>query len=285
MNINKVLKNHKHYPPYLLEIASPPKQLFYIGETLTDHLPAVTIVGSRKLTNYGKDATYRIAYDLAKQGITIISGLALGADGVAHQGALDAGGRTIAVLANGLDQITPRSHRNLAIELLKKGGTIVSEYETGMPALKQNFVARNRIISALSDMTIITESAQAGGSLRTAHFAVEQNKIVGAIPGNITSSQSIGTNNLLKSGASPITCAQDVLHLLGIASEEKAREDVFGDSKEEQIIIDLMKDGITELDELQQKSQLDPSIFSQTITMLELSSKIRPLGAAHWTLR
>ena len=285
MNINKVLKNHKQYPPYLLEISAPPKQLFYIGEPITDYLPAVTIVGSRKLTSYGKDVTYRLAYDLAKQGITIISGLALGADGVAHQGAIEAGGRTIAILANGLDQITPRSHRNLAIDLLKKGGTIVSEYEQGMPALKQNFVARNRIISALSDMTIITESAEAGGSLRTASFAVEQNKIVGAIPGNITSSQSIGTNNLIKSGATPITCAQDVLNALGIASEQKAREDVFGDSKEEQIVIDLMKAGITELDELQQKSQLDPSIFSQTITMLELSSKIRPLSAAHWTLR
>ena len=285
MNINKVLKNHKQYPPYLLEISAPPKQLFYIGESITDYLPAVTIVGSRKLTSYGKDVTYRLAYDLAKQGITIISGLALGADGVAHQGAIEAGGRTIAILANGLDQITPRSHRNLAINLLKKGGTIISEYEPGMPALKQNFVARNRIISALSDMTIITESAEAGGSLRTASFAVEQNKIVGAIPGNITSSQSIGTNNLIKSGATPITCAQDVLNALGIASEQKAREDVFGDNKEEQIVIDLMKAGITELDELQQKSQLDPSIFSQTITMLELSSKIRPLGAAHWTLR
>ena len=285
MNINKVLKNHKQYPPYLLEISAPPKQLFYIGEPITDYLPAVTIVGSRKLTSYGKDVTYRLAYDLAKQGITIISGLALGADGVAHQGAIEAGGRTIAILANGLDQITPRSHRNLAINLLKKGGTIISEYEPGMPALKQNFVARNRIISALSEMTIITESAEAGGSLRTASFAVEQNKMVGAIPGNITSSQSIGTNNLIKSGATPITCAQDVLNALGIASEQKAREDVFGDNKEEQLIIDLMKDGVTELDEIQQKSQLDPSIFSQTITMLELSSKIRPLGAAHWTLR
>ena len=285
MNINKVLKNHKQYPPYLLEISAPPKQLFYIGEPITDYLPAVTIVGSRKLTSYGKDVTYRLAYDLAKQGITIISGLALGADGVAHQGAIEAGGRTIAILANGLDQITPRSHRNLAINLLKKGGTIISEYEPGMPALKQNFVARNRFISALSDITIITESAEAGGSLRTASFAVEQNKIVGAIPGNITSSQSIGTNNLIKSGATPITCAQDVLNALGIASEQKAREDVFGDNKEEQLIIDLMKDGVTELDEIQQKSQLDPSIFSQTITMLELSSKIRPLGAAHWTLR
>ena len=227
MNINKVLKNHKQYPPYLLEIAAPPKQLFYIGEPVIDYLPAVTIVGSRKLTNYGKNVTYRLAYDLAKQGITVISGLALGADGIAHQGAIEAGGRTIAVLANGLDQITPRSHRNLAIDLLRTGGTIISEYEKGMPALKQNFVARNRIISGLSAMTIITESAEAGGSLRTASFAVEQNKLIGAIPGNITSSQSIGTNNLIKSGASPITCAQDVLYLLGIASKEKARQDVF----------------------------------------------------------
>ncbi len=285
MKINKIIKNHKQYPPYLLEIASQPKELYYIGEPPEDYLPAVTIVGARKITAYGKDITYKLAYDLAKQGITIISGLALGVDGVAHQGAIDAGGRTIAVLAGGLDEITPPSHRNLAIEILKKHGTIMSEYPAGTPSLKQHFIARNRIVSALSDMVIIAESAESGGSLATANFALEQNKLVGAVPGNVTSSQSVGTNNLIKSGAIPITMAQDVLDALGLQASEKAREEVFGDTKEEQIIIDIMKQGITELDQIQIKSELEPSVFSQTITMLEISDKIRPLGAAHWTLR
>jgi DNA processing protein len=285
MKINKIIKKHKHYPSYLLEIASQPKELYYIGEPPQNYLPAVTLVGARKITTYGKDITYRLAYDLAKQGITIVSGLALGVDGIAHQGALDAGGRTIAVLAGGLDEITPPSHRNLAIEILKKHGTIMSEYMPGTPSLKQHFIARNRIVSALSDMVIITESAEAGGSLATANFALEQNKLVGAVPGNVTSSQSIGTNNLIKSGAIPITSAQDVLDALGLHASEKAREEVFGDTKEEQLIIDIMKQGITELDQIQIKSELEPSIFSQTITMLEISDKIRPLGAAHWTLK
>ncbi|MFO0970743.1 MAG: DNA-processing protein DprA [Candidatus Saccharimonadales bacterium] len=284
MKINKVTKQRKQYPAYLLEISSVPKQLFYLGEPPEAYLPAVTIVGSRKLSPYGREVTYQLAYDLAKQGVSVISGLALGADGVAHQAAIDAGGRTIAVLANGLDEIYPASHRNLAIEILKKGGTIMSEYPTGTPSLKHHFIARNRIVSGLSDMVIITEAAEASGSLVTANFALEQNKLVGAVPGNITNPLSIGTNTLIKSGAQLITSAQDVLNALGIQAEEKVRQEVFGDTAEEQAIIDLMKQGITEMDQLQQQSNLDPAIFSQTLTMLEISGKIRPLGAAHWTL-
>lgn len=284
MKINIITKKHKQYPPYLLEIAHPPKQLFALGEPLDDYTPAVTIVGSRKLSNYGKEVTYRLAFDLAQAGVTVVSGLALGADGIAHQGALDARGRTIAILAGGLDSIHPRTHRNLAIEILKRGGTILSEYPEGTAPLKQNFVARNRLVAGISDIVIITEATDASGSLITARFAIEQNKTVCAVPGPINTPGSIGTNNLLKSGAHVVTEAQDILNLLGIESEVKARQEVFGDTKEEQIIIDLMKSGITALEELQQKSALDPAIFSQTITMLEISSKIRPLGAAHWTL-
>ena len=268
-----------------MEIASVPKEIYYLGEPLVDYLPAVAIVGNRKITPYGKEVTYRLAYDLAKQGVTIVSGLALGVDGVAHKGALDAGGRTVAVLANGLDEITPSTHRNLAIEILKKQGTIVSEYPAGTPAFKQNFIARNRIISALSDMTIITESAESGGSLATANFALEQGKLVGAVPGNITSPQSTGTNNLIKTGAIPITSAQDVLEALGMQTAEKFRDEIFGDTKEEQVIIDIIKDGTTELDHIQIKSKLDPSVFNRSITMLEISGKIRALGANHWTLK
>lgn len=255
-----------------------------LGTELTDYVPAVTIVGSRKLTAYGREVTYRLSYDLAKQGVTIVSGLALGADGVAHQAALDARGRTIAVLAGGLDSIHPSSHRNLAIDILKKDGALISEYPEQTAPLKQNFVARNRLVAALSDMVIVTEAAEASGSLITARFALEQNKLVGAVPGNITSGQSVGTNNLIKSGATPITDAQDVLDALGIQATERQRAEVFGDTEEEQLIIDIIKEGTTELDQIQSMSELDPALFNQTITMLEISGKIRPLGAAHWTL-
>ena len=285
MKINIITKKHKHYPPYLSEIAHPPKQLYVLGEPLIDYLPAVTIVGSRKLSTYGKEVTYRLAYDLAKQGITIVSGLALGADGIAHSAALDAGGRTVAVLAGGLNSIHPSSHRNLAIRLLSKGGTIISEYPEGTPPLKQNFVARNRLVAALSDLALITEAAERGGSLITARFALEQNKIISAIPGQITSGQSVGTNNLIRSGANLVSCAQDVLDLLGIQAASEQRQMVFGDTIDEQTVVDLMQAGITALDELQIKSALEPALFSQTITMLEISDKIRPLGGAHWTIK
>lgn len=285
MKINNIAKNHKQYPKYFNEIAHPPKQLFTIGADISDYLPAVTIVGSRKLTTYGREVTYKLAYDLAKSGITIVSGLALGADGIVHQATLDARGRTIAVLAGGLDSIHPASHRNLAIEILKRGGSLISEYPAGTPPLKQNFVARNRLVAALSDVVLITEAAEASGSLITARFGIEQNKTVAAVPGPITSGQSIGTNNLIKSGAVPVTEAEDILQILGVKASATARTEIFGDTAEEQIIIDLMQTGITALEELQKQSQLDPAIFSQTITMLEISGKIRPMGAAHWTLR
>lgn len=284
MKINNITKKHKQYPAYLLEIAHPPKQLYCLGSSLDNYLPSVTIVGSRKLSNYGQDVTYKLAFDLAKSGITVVSGLALGVDGVAHQAALDAGGRTLAILAGGLDSIHPRTHRNLAIDILKHGGTILSEYPEGTAPLKQNFVARNRLVAGISDITIVTEATEASGSLITARFAIEQDKTVCAVPGPISSPGSVGTNNLLKSGAHVVTEAQDILNLLGIKSEAKARQEIFGDTKEEQIIIDFMRSGVTALEELQSKSNLEPAVFSQTVTMLEISGKIRPLGSAHWTL-
>ena len=284
MKINKVTKQHKRYPHYLLEIASPPKQLYVLGEGLNEYLPAVTIVGSRKPSLYGQEVAYRLAFELAQAGITIVSGLALGTDGIVHQAALDAGGKTIAVLACGLDVLYPAKHRNLAIDILKKGSAILSEYETGMPALKQNFIARNRIVAGLSDMIIITEAADASGSLVTANFGLEQNKLIGAVPGNITNPLSFGPNQLIKSGAHVITGAEDVLQTIGFDQNISVATEVFGDTKEEQMIIDILKLGITDLEHLQAKSMLEPAIFSQTLTMLEISGKIRPLGAGHWTL-
>ncbi len=197
------------------QLAQPVASLFYSGDfiPLLDK-PRIAIVGSRKLSQYGREVTYKLAYDLAKQGIVIVSGLALGIDSVAHRAALDAGGQTIAVLPSGLDNIYPSSHKDLGIEIVSKGGALVTEYpeNRGTP-LKYQFIARNRIIAALSQGILITEAASKSGSLHTANFGLELGLDIFAVPGNITSSNSEGTNKLIKDGAALITSAQDIVEL------------------------------------------------------------------------
>lgn len=242
----------------------------------------VAVVGSRKLTPYGRSVTYDLAYKLAERGIVIVSGLALGVDAVAHQAALDAGGKTIAVLPGSLQDIIPRSHHQLARRIVEQGGALMSEYPSGTVAYKTNFVARNRLVAGLADALLITEAAEKSGSLHTARFALEQGKDVMAVPGNITSPMSQGTNNLLKAGAMPVTGLDDILHVLHIepsASTVRKR----GSTNAEQTVLDLLQTGTTDGSELQQTSQLAVAEFNQTLTMLELSGKIRPLGANHWT--
>ena len=196
----EVLKK-SDYPEKLTEISSPPVNFFYIGSLEALSKPCVSIVGSRKATSYGRQVSSMFAGELAEFGITIISGLALGIDSIAHKAALEAGGTTVAVMPCGLDQIYPSSHRNLAIDIVKQSGCLVSEYEKGMPALRQNFIARNRIVSALADVVIITEAAEKIGSFITAGFAREQGKTVFVVLGSITSSTIRCYNNHIKIGA------------------------------------------------------------------------------------
>jgi DNA processing protein len=219
MQIHSILSQDDTFPTQLREISSSPKELFVLGELPTR--PAIAIVGSRKPTAYGKEVTYQLAFELARAGIVIISGLALGLDTIAHQAALDAGGQTVAVLAHGLDQIYPSSNRNLALDILKHRGALVSDYPVKTPSLPQHFAARNRIISGLSLGTIVTEAASSSGSLITANFALDQNRVVMAVPGNITSLASAGPNNLLRAGAVPVTSASDVLAAIGFESSEE----------------------------------------------------------------
>lgn len=200
MKVKKITLADSAYPTVLREIAAPPKQLYYLGAPPDTWLarPRVAIVGSRGVTPYGKAVTEQLAGQLAERGITIISGLALGVDAVAHTAAIAAGGMHIAVLANGLDEIYPASNTNLARQLLSSGGTIISEYPEGTPSFKQNFVARNRIVTGLCDALLITEATEKSGTLHTARFALEQGKDVLVVPGNITSPTSVGCNNLIK---------------------------------------------------------------------------------------
>ncbi len=247
--------------------------------------PRVAIVGSRGPSAYGKQVTTQLARELAEQGIVIISGLALGIDALAHQATLEAGGLAIAVLPGSVEKIYPATNRRLGEQILARGGALVSEYATGEISFKQNFIARNRLVAGLAQAVLITEAGKKSGSLHTARFAREQNKDVLVVPGQITSKLSVGTNNLLLSGAAAITDHQDVLNALGLTNHQTPARQVRGSNDQEQTILDLMLTGLTEGDELLTKSQLTTSQFNQTLTMLEISGKIRPLGANQWSIR
>lgn len=284
MKINKVTQKHPAFPSALKTIPSPPKQLYILGDlTPLAHSRSLAIVGSRAATPYGRQITTTLAGEAAARGLTIISGLALGVDALAHQAALDSGGYTIAVTANGLDIIQPSSNRDLALAILKSGGAIISEYPPGTPPLKQHFIARNRLVSGLADGLLITEASERSGSLHTANFALEQGKTVMAVPGNINSSNSRGTNNLIKAGASPVTEVSDVMFALRL-DDATSNVAVLPANAQEAAVLDNMKRGMTDINELQSASRLAPELFNQTITMLELAGKIRPLGAGHYAI-
>lgn len=273
------------YPLPLKNLPQPPAAIYTLGTPLEQILngPALAVVGSRKLSNYGRAVTEKLAAELAGLGVTIISGLALGVDGIAHQAALEAGGKTIAVLPCGLDQIYPRSHQYLARQIVQKGGALVSEYAEGTAPQKHSFIARNRIIAALSQGVVITEAAEKSGSLHTARFALEQGLPVLAVPGNITSYLSAGTNNLIKFGAIPVTSIEDVLSALNIQIKANVEDSVIASSPEEAAILEALKEGSTETADILARSRLDSIIFNQTMTMLEIHGKVKAV-AGHWHL-
>lgn len=281
--IKKVRITDSNYPVFLRTIPSPPKQLYYIGNLFDIlHQHRLSVVGSRRVSPYGRAVTRQLSGEVASQGIIIISGLALGVDGLAHEAALEAGGQTIAVLPCGLDAIYPASHRQLAQRIVKQGGALVSEYGIGTPPLAQHFIARNRIVSGLGEAVLITEAADKSGTLHTANFALEQGRTVLAVPGNITSLLSRGTNNLIKSGALPATESADILQALSLAYV--AKKEILAANSEEATLIALLQCGISDGSELMSQSKLEPALFNQTVTMLEITGKIRPLGAGHWSL-
>ena len=284
MKVKKVTINDGSYPSTLREIASPPKELYYLGAEPAVWLsrPRVAIVGSRSATAYGRAVTEQLAKQLAERGITIISGLALGVDAVAHEAAIKAGGIHLAVLANGLDKIYPASNTSLARSLLAAGGALISEYPEGTPSYKQQFIARNRIVAGLADALLITEASEKSGTLHTARFALEQGRDVLVVPGNITSPNSVGCNNLIRSGAIPVTSVEDVLFAIGADNLAETLSVHIGDNADEQSILNLLYNGTSDGHELLVASGLSADTFSQTLTMLELSGKIHALGNNHW---
>jgi DNA processing protein len=284
--INKLTLNAPDYPEILRNIPSPPRQLYHTGAPLEELLkrPCVAIVGTRKVSAYGREVTLKLARELAEQGIVIISGLALGVDALAHQATLDAGGLAIAVLPSPIEQIVPTTNRRLAQRILEQGGALVSEYDADALILPQNFIARNRIVSGLAKAVLITEASDQSGTKHTVTFANEQGKTIMAVPGDITRPGSVGVNSFIKSGASLITSYIDVLHTLNLADHSTVAREIRGRNDHEQSILDLLLQGVKDGDSLLEHSGLTAVEFNQTLTMLEISSKIRPLGANQWAI-
>jgi DNA processing protein len=284
--INTISANHKLFQQRLSQLADPPERLYYTGVVYTHTQPCLTIVGSRKPTPYGKDLTYQLAYELARQGVVIVSGLALGIDGIAHQAALDAGGTTVGVLAGGLDNIYPYRHRKLARQIIDNGGLLLSEYPPGTSCYRHQFIARNRIEAALGEGLLVTEAAAKSGTLHTAGFALDLGRVVMALPGQATNPMAAGCLNLLKTGATLITNVDDILFALNWKKINAQQElPLLADSEAERIILTLLSQGVQDGEILLQKSNLAPHIFNQHMSMLEIKGQIMTQGANMWSLR
>lgn len=285
---NYLTINESTFPEYLRAIPDPPQQLYSIGDELEYILkrPRVAIIGSRRISAYGKAVTEKLAGELAKKGIVVVSGLALGIDAIAQKAAVSAGGRVIAVLASGLDNITPSSNCGLAKEIVQSGGVILSEYPDGTPPLKHHFVARNRLVSGLSDIIVVTEAAEKSGTMHTAQFAKAQGKPIMAVPANITSFDNRGTNLLIKHGAQILLDSSDVFELLGLSTQNTPQLALPTSSDpNEQTLLNLIARGTSDATDLLAASKLPVQVFYQALTMLEINGMITNNGSNQWNLR
>ena len=283
-NIKQISPQEDKFLQITTTIAKPPKQLWYIGK-MPKPAPTVAIVGSRKPTAYGREITLRLAKELAENGVIVVSGLALGHDGLAHRGCLDGGGTTVAVLGTPIDQIYPRTNFALAQEIIDSGGAIISEIGSGEKFYPNtSFLARNRLISALADIIIVIEAGERSGTLNTAGHALEQGKDLMIVPGNITSPLSAGCNRLISQGATPMLHVNDVLEKLGLNTKQTSLISA-GNTPSEKKIFKLIRQGISDGDELISKSNLSASEVSMALTMLEINAVIRPLGANNWAIK
>lgn len=283
MNIQEITHKSNSFPTLLKEISSPPRKLYCLGEI--PDLPMIAIVGTRKPSSYGEHVTYRLAYDLASAGICLVSGLAYGIDAIAHKATLDANGKAVAVLGTPLDTIYPATNRNLAKSILSSGGAIISEYQIGQNTQRFNFPARNRIIAGLSVATIITEADAKSGSLITANFAINNDRMVMAVPGNITNPHSAGPNNLIKLGAKLVTNASDVLAELDLKSSNLNTTKVLPASKEEAQVIGLIEKGHNTMQTIIDHSDFDAPQLAHILSLMEITGKIRNLGAGQWIVK
>ena len=354
--INQISPLESNFTEVLDAIAVKPKMLYFYGKMPENVVKneksdssgrpkTVAIVGSRHNTKYGEEVAYKLAYELGKRGVVVVSGLAYGIDSIAHRGCLDAGGVTVAILGTRINEIYPRTHVPLAEEIVRKGGAIISEYapasdlnaplgpaEAGFDGekwvsdgvserandaasvgtdtnvdgeiserasgktfvkrrldQKLSFLQRNRLISGLADIVVVVEAAEKSGTLSTAAHALAQGRDVYAVPGNISSVYSQGCNKLIRQGAIPYTEPDDLLKELfpeEFLKRHRAnkRAKLYGDSDIETKILQALAKGARSGDQIADMTLLPPEILNQSLTMLEIKSRVRALGMNNWGL-
>ena len=271
------------YPQRLKEIEQPPPVLYLRGDYVPDDLYAVAIVGTRRVTAYGRQITEELASYLAANGITVISGLARGVDAIAHQTALKAGGRTIGVLGSGVDKIYPPEHRQMAEQMMGQGA-IVSDYAPGTPPDASNFPPRNRIISGLSLAVVVIEAGETSGALITAEFAAEQGREVFAVPGSILAPQSKGTNKLIQKGALPLLSINDLMQALNLSrmGEHKAARKIIPADETEARVMNILGAEPLHVDEIRHQTELPIEKVSAALALMELKGMVRQVGGMNY---
>jgi DNA processing protein len=283
-NITVLTTQDEDYPHLLQEIDQPPPVLYLRGSLLPADDLAVAVVGTRRVSAYGRQVAQDTAYFLAGHGLTIVSGMARGVDALAHQAALRAGGRTIAVLGSGVDVIYPPENRKLAEEIIDNGA-LVSDYPLGTQPEGINFPPRNRIISGLSLASIVVEAGERSGALITADFAVEQGREVFAVPGNVLSPMSRGTNRLIQKGACALVSPQDVLDVLDLerVTEHQAARQVLPADTTEAKILQVMDYDPMHVDDICAAVSMPVDKISAALTMMELKGLVQHVGGMRYT--
>ncbi|MBN1643719.1 MAG: DNA-processing protein DprA [Dehalococcoidales bacterium] len=283
--VRALIWHDEEYPSRLKEIYDYPPILYVKGKLLPEDEWCLAVVGTRHATVYGRQVTEEIVTDLAHNKITIVSGLARGIDTIAHQSALEAGGRTIAVSACGLDIIYPSENANLAKRIVENGA-LISEYPLGIKPKPEYFPRRNRILSGLSLAVLVTEAGESSGALITANLALEQNRDVLATPGSILSPASKGTNHLIQEGAKLIQNCQDILEELNIRAVAQQMEfkEIIPESDTESLLISKLSAEPVHIDEICADSGLPVSTVSSTLAMMELKGLVKSVGSMKYVL-
>ncbi|MDD2935064.1 MAG: DNA-processing protein DprA [Candidatus Pacebacteria bacterium] len=275
--------NKEEFPQKLLEIPQPPKQIFVKGKIPNwDDTKFVTVIGSRKYTSYGKEVCEKIISGLKGHDITIVSGLAVGIDSIAHRSALKNNLKTIAVPGSGLDSsvIYPSINKSLAEEIVNSGGCLLSEFENDFKATQWSFPQRNRIMAGLSDVILVIEAGEKSGTLITARMGLDYNKEIAVVPASIFIDGAKGSNRLLRQGAVPITCAEDLLEILGFSSEKESGQKILlleNFSEEEKAVLLLLNEPLSR-DEIAQKSLIPISELNSIISLLEIKGVVKEVG-------
>ena len=278
---------NKNLPLSLKEIPDSPQRLFVRGDQncLDTSDLKIAIVGTRRATSAGLAIARQLAFDLARGGAMVVSGLALGIDQAAHKGCLEGGGRTIAVLANGVEEIYPHQHRSLGEDIMKAGGAIISEYVSGTPSYPSQFLERNRIVSGLCRGIIVVEAPFGSGALNTAAHAVRQNREVFVVPGAVTSQNYAGSHKLIKQGAGLVTCAKDIFDAFNISSAAISQSALPMLGKEQKIIYKVLRSGgALDADKLSELTKLDTVILNQNLTTLLIEGFVKESNGKYFVL-